>query len=73
MALSEEKLAVQRAAWQPRQTDYRSGAVWKFAQRVGTARLGPVTHQAALRNAIAARGSDQFDKAVPHCFPEPTR
>jgi dihydroxy-acid dehydratase len=44
VALSEAELAARRAAWQPRQTDYRSGALWKFAQLVGPARLGAVTH-----------------------------
>jgi dihydroxy-acid dehydratase len=44
VALSEAELAARRAAWRPRQTDYRSGALWKFAQLVGPARLGAVTH-----------------------------
>jgi dihydroxy-acid dehydratase len=44
VALSEAELAVRRVAWQPRQTDYRSGVLWKFAQLVGPARLGAVTH-----------------------------
>jgi dihydroxy-acid dehydratase len=42
--LSEAELASRRAAWQPRQTDYRSGALWKYAQLVGPTRLGAVTH-----------------------------
>jgi len=44
VALSAAELAARRAAWQPRQTDYRSGALWKFAQLVGPERLGAVTH-----------------------------
>jgi dihydroxy-acid dehydratase len=44
VALSEAELAARRVAWQPRQTDYRSGALWKFAQLVGPSRLGAVTH-----------------------------
>jgi len=44
VALSAAELAARRTAWQPRQTDYRSGALWKFAQLVGPARLGAVTH-----------------------------
>jgi dihydroxy-acid dehydratase len=44
VALSAAELAARRAAWQPRQTDYQSGALWKFAQLVGPARLGAVTH-----------------------------
>ena len=31
----------------PRQTNYQSGAVWKFAQGVGPAHLGAVTHPGA--------------------------
>jgi dihydroxy-acid dehydratase len=30
--------------WKPRETDYGSGALWKFAQGVGPAHLGAVTH-----------------------------
>jgi dihydroxy-acid dehydratase len=40
-------LAARRANWQPRQTDYQSGAIWKFAQTVGPARQGAVTHPGA--------------------------
>ena len=61
VALSEEKLAVRPAGWQPRQTDYRSGALWKFAQLVGKRGLALSRTPATLRNAIATRRSDQFD------------
>jgi dihydroxy-acid dehydratase len=44
VALSTEELNARRAAWQPRETDYRSGAIWKYAQQVGPAHLGAVTH-----------------------------
>ncbi|HVN01300.1 MAG TPA: dihydroxy-acid dehydratase [Caulobacteraceae bacterium] len=30
--------------WRPRETDYGSGALWKYAQGVGPAHLGAVTH-----------------------------
>jgi dihydroxy-acid dehydratase len=30
--------------WKPRETEYGSGAIWKFAQIVGPAHLGAVTH-----------------------------
>ena len=30
--------------WSPRQIDYGSGALWKYAQFVGPAYLGAVTH-----------------------------
>jgi dihydroxy-acid dehydratase len=42
--LSDEELAARRDAWQPRETDYTSGVLWKYAQTVGTAQKGAVTH-----------------------------
>ena len=42
--LSQEELSKRAKKWKPRQTDYQSGALWKYAQTVGTARLGAVTH-----------------------------
>jgi len=42
--LSDAELAERRAAWQPRRTDYQSGALWRYAQNVGPAHLGAVTH-----------------------------
>jgi dihydroxy-acid dehydratase len=41
--------------WAPRETDYGSGALWKFAQGVGPAHLGAVTHpgKAGERRAYA--------------------
>jgi dihydroxy-acid dehydratase len=44
VALSEPELAARRAAWTPRPTDYNSGAIWRYAQTVGPAYLGAVTH-----------------------------
>jgi dihydroxy-acid dehydratase len=44
MVVPEAELAARRAAWQPRKTDYQSGAIWKYAQLVGPASLGAVTH-----------------------------
>jgi dihydroxy-acid dehydratase len=42
--LSEAELTKRRAAWQPRGTAYTSGYIWKYAQQVGSARHGAVTH-----------------------------
>ncbi len=42
--LSDEILAERRDLWKPRETDYTSGVLWKYAQTVGTARMGAVTH-----------------------------
>ena len=38
-----------RLAWQPREHDYQSGALWRFAQNVGPAHRGAVTHPGAAR------------------------
>lgn len=37
-------LEKRRATWKPRETMYASGALWKYAQQVGPARKGAVTH-----------------------------
>ncbi|MCG7360434.1 dihydroxy-acid dehydratase [Roseomonas sp. ACRSG] len=42
--ISEEEMAKRRAEWKPRGTDYNAGALWKYAQLVGPAYLGAVTH-----------------------------
>ena len=44
MLVSDEEMAARRAAWTPRGTDYNSGAIWKYAQLVGPAYLGALTH-----------------------------
>ncbi len=43
----EEVMAARRAAWVPRQTDYGSGALWRYAKTVGPAYKGAVTHPGA--------------------------
>jgi len=40
-------LAERRKAWQPRTNDYQSGALWRYAQNVGPASKGAVTHPGA--------------------------
>jgi dihydroxy-acid dehydratase len=46
--VSDEDMDKRRAAWAgPRPTMYESGAIWKFAQLVGGARQGAVTHPGA--------------------------
>jgi dihydroxy-acid dehydratase len=42
--LTEAQLTERHKSWTPRTTDYQSGALWKFAQTVGSARDGAVTH-----------------------------
>ncbi len=45
--LSDEELEQRRAEWKPRKTNYNSGALYKYAQLVGPARDGAVTHPGA--------------------------
>jgi dihydroxy-acid dehydratase len=45
--LSEEELATRRQAWQARLNNYQSGALWRYAQTVGPACKGAVTHPGA--------------------------
>lgn len=42
--LSDAELAARKAAWKPRRTIYQSGMLWKYAQLVGPAGKGAVTH-----------------------------
>jgi dihydroxy-acid dehydratase len=42
--VSDEELARRKAGWKPRRNIYQSGAIWKYAQGVGPARAGAVTH-----------------------------
>ena len=42
--LSDEELNKRREAWKPRTNDATSGVLWKYAQEVGSARAGAVTH-----------------------------
>ncbi len=44
VALSDAELAERRRAWTPRKNDYQSGTLWKYAQTVGNAETGAVTH-----------------------------
>jgi dihydroxy-acid dehydratase len=47
LLVADEVLAERRAAWQPRTNDYQSGALWRYAQNVGPAYKGAVTHPGA--------------------------
>jgi dihydroxy-acid dehydratase len=42
--LSDEELASRRKNWTPREHNYQAGAIWKYAQNVGPAVKGAVTH-----------------------------
>jgi dihydroxy-acid dehydratase len=43
VAVSEAEFAERAKAWKPRNTEYGSGAIWKYAQLVGPARYGALT------------------------------
>ncbi|MFQ5775192.1 MAG: dihydroxy-acid dehydratase [Kiloniellaceae bacterium] len=45
--VSEAELEARRKAWRPRAHDFQSGALWRYAQTVGPAYLGAVTHPGA--------------------------
>jgi dihydroxy-acid dehydratase len=47
VALSDAEWAERRRAWSPRRHDYQSGTLWKYAQTVGDAEKGAVTHPGA--------------------------
>ncbi|MCW2412500.1 MULTISPECIES: dihydroxy-acid dehydratase [unclassified Sphingobium] len=47
LLVDEAVLAERRAKWQPRQNDYQAGALWRYAQNVGPAWQGAVTHPGA--------------------------
>jgi dihydroxy-acid dehydratase len=42
--VASEILENRRKSWKPRETDYQSGAIWRYAQNVGPAYQGAVTH-----------------------------
>ena len=45
VALTDAELEARKADWSgPRKTIYASGALWKYAQLVGSTKKGAVTH-----------------------------
>ena len=47
VALSAAELEARREAWRPREIDFGSGVLWRYAQTVGPAAKGAVTHPGA--------------------------
>ncbi len=45
--VDDATLAARKAKWQPRSNDYQAGALWRYAQNVGPAWKGAVTHPGA--------------------------
>ena len=51
--LSKAELAKRLKAWKPRKHDSQSGSLWKYAQTVGDAEKGAVTHPGARKEVKA--------------------
>ena len=45
--LSDEELAARKERWQPRMSEFQSGAIWRYGQVVGDAEKGALTHPGA--------------------------
>ncbi|MFM7345103.1 MAG: dihydroxy-acid dehydratase, partial [Tagaea sp.] len=52
VVLSDEELAKRKAAWRPRSHEYQSGTIWKYAQVVGAAEKGAVTHPGGAKEVV---------------------
>ena len=46
--LTDEEFAKRKKDWKPRENEFGSGAIWKYAQQVGPALGGAVTHPGGL-------------------------
>jgi dihydroxy-acid dehydratase len=53
VALSDAELAARKKAWKPRETDCTSGYLWKYAQQVGPAVDGAVTHPGGAAEKVS--------------------
>jgi len=51
--LDDATLAARKGDWKPRSNAYTSGAIWKYAQGVGPARNGAVTHPGGAAETMA--------------------
>jgi dihydroxy-acid dehydratase len=47
LKVADGVLETRRKAWKPRENDYQSGALWRYAQTVGPAWKGALTHPGA--------------------------
>jgi hypothetical protein len=47
--LSDEEPTERKKLWKPREVEHTSGALWKYAQQVGPAFDGAVTHPGAAK------------------------
>ncbi|NBR95565.1 MAG: dihydroxy-acid dehydratase [Proteobacteria bacterium] len=51
--VASEILQARKAQWQTKKTQYNSGAIWKYAQTVGSAKNGATTHHGAFVETIS--------------------
>jgi dihydroxy-acid dehydratase len=51
VALSDKEMKKRRKAWKPRKNGYSAGALWKYAELVGPAVDGAVTHPGAKKES----------------------
>ena len=51
--LTDAELAERKKSWKPREHQYGSGALWKYAQQVGPALNGAVTHPGAEKEKVS--------------------
>ncbi len=47
--LSEEEIKKRKSQWKPKDSNFESGTLWKYAQSVGDATNGAVTHPGAFK------------------------
>src|ERR1700746_2587576 len=52
VGLSDAELADRRRAWQARRSEFTSGYLWKYAQQVGSARYGALTHPGGAAETV---------------------
>jgi dihydroxy-acid dehydratase len=51
--LTADELAARKKDWKPRENQYGSGYLWKYAQQVGPAVNGAVTHPGAKKEKVS--------------------
>ena len=47
--LSDEEIKKRKSKWKPKDSNFESGTLWKYAQSVGDATNGAVTHPGAFK------------------------
>jgi dihydroxy-acid dehydratase len=53
LEVSNDILQTRKNQWQAKKTQYNSGAIWKYAQTVGSAKYGATTHNGAFVETIS--------------------